>query len=170
VNGDEIVIGRTIDVLGRQWGYFTSYGLALSRVTSEAVWYNGLPVRLYIGCTKKLKEDMACIGGGSRHCTRCTEWGVHAQSLDAMRGGGSRQVSKVASRAVEPVDYTHPCPELSPPADAQRAQAALAGREFMMEGVEEHPFFFRTRAACIAYRSQHWWLLTGTGDELTTPW
>jgi hypothetical protein len=135
-------------------GCVNPVGLRLSKVTSDAAWYNDQVVRLYIACTANLDEEMPCAGGGSRKCTRCLEWGIHATSLEQKYGMG-RSVPTVTGKATMPVDCSSPCPSMDLPDGSKDMQDALEGRKFLVEGPEEHPFLFRTRAACMRYWRQH---------------
>jgi len=132
-----------------------SVGLLLSNVTLDAAWYNGQVVQLHIACAKRIEEEVPCIGGGSRKCVRCLEWGIHPSSMEQGYAMG-RYVPQTIGQATDPVDCSAPCPSAEQlPDDARRAQAALKGHEFVTEGPEEHPYLFRTRDACRRYRRAH---------------
>ena len=129
-------------------------GLLLSNVTSDAAWYNGELVRLRIACTKRLEEESPCTSGGSRKCVRCLEWGIHPSSMEPGYGR-ARHVPQTTAQATEAIDCTAPCRSDILPQEGRRAQAALRGHPFVVDGLEEHPFLFRTRKACRQYRRAH---------------
>lgn len=131
-----------------------SVGYVLSKVTAEAAWYNDVVVGLSVACIGHFEEEMSCIGGGRRKCTRCREWGLVAHSLEPNYGIGRSGGPTIGVKVPDPVDCSAPCPHMDLPG-IRRAQDILKGHAFLAGGSDEPPFFFRTRAGCTRYRRKH---------------
>ncbi len=133
----------------------TRVGVQLSKVTQDAAWYNGELVRLSVGCSKLVESVVACTGGGTLKCMTC-EWRLYAESLE--EGLGKHRPRPAANEAVAVVgrvgcDVT--CPSRALLDGVQRTDESLQSRNFLAVGPFEHPFLFRTRAACSEYRRRH---------------
>jgi hypothetical protein len=127
-------------------------GHLLSKVTSDAAWYDGAEVELSIECSRLVEEEMPCRDGSRRSCTRCETWWL-APTSNEFGGHAPGTTRKVALR--EPADCSVPC-SLDRPEDVRRADAVVAGRSFFTDlDVDAHPFVFRTELACQAYRKVH---------------
>lgn len=123
-------------------------GPLLSKVTQDAAWYNHEVVRLSITCAEELREEALCTGGGSRTCTRCRKWSIHARNV----GVGKLAIT---AKVTTPADCRAPCAGSGLSESARRAAEFLEGREFLADGPKEHPDLFRSRAACVRYRAKH---------------
>lgn len=146
--------GTLVPTTSDGYGCMRRVGLELSRVTPDAVWFNGSAVRLTVACTHVVEESTSCRAGGSRSCDGCAAWGLLPASGAPNVGFGTaaRRTPVVVN---EPADCAAPCARVEMPANAQRAHRALEGRTFMRAGPHEHPFFFRTERACLQYRRDH---------------
>jgi hypothetical protein len=135
------------------YGCAKNASFQLSRVSADAAWYSGAEVHLYLQCVEKVEERAPCNDGGARTCIRCGRWAIQASSSLPMLG---IRVGQRPARSIvldTPADCRQPC---SVDDDlARRAARVIHDHAFFIEGLSEHPFLFRTRAACAEYRRRN---------------
>ncbi|MCA9554378.1 MAG: hypothetical protein KC933_30360, partial [Myxococcales bacterium] len=82
---------------------------------------------------------------------RCLRYGVIASG----HGPGYGLATQVVVRTATTADCKSPCPPEPEPEDVTRANGLLAGQRYLMEGLDEHPLFFKSKKACRTYRRRH---------------
>lgn len=135
------------------YGCANNASFQLSRVSADAAWYSGAEVKLSLQCVEKVEERAPCNDGGARTCIRCGRWAIQASSSSPMLGirVGQRPARSIALDT--PADCQQPC--VVDDDVVRRAARVITGHTFFVEGLSEHPFLFRTRAACAEYRRRN---------------
>jgi hypothetical protein len=130
-------------------------GLSLSKVTSEAAWYDDALVTLSVDCMERVEQQEMCLDGQPRSCLRCDAWWLSAHSTETAVGFQNAPTTR-KRRMPGRVDCNVPCSPSEQPRDVARAAEILKERAFLRAAdANAHPFVFRTDAACRAYRKQH---------------
>jgi len=140
-------------VSSQGYGCAKNAALQLSRVSADAAWYSGAEVKLYLQCVEKVEERAPCNDGGARTCIRCGRWALQASSSSPMLGirVGQRPARSIALDT--PADCQQPCSVDD--VVMRRAARVVHDHVFFVEELSEHPFLFRTRAACAEYRRRN---------------
>jgi hypothetical protein len=127
-------------------------GDTLSKIESDAAWFDAVPVTFGPGCLVARIETTAC-GARERVCRSCQRWALVPRGVDPSHGFAIAPEHQEVRRQAD--DCSAACAPDSPPPELSLEAAKIKGKMFYDLSITSHPYLFRTRAACDRYGHNH---------------